>query len=258
MPYPASYKRILHRMGYYDYQQGFIFRHINQDKGWDEHLQRCRTFILKAVGIVNPSKVTVLGSGWLLELPLAEMSERIDMINLVDIIHPPEVIAQTATLKNISLIEEDVTGGLIEEVWKKAGKRTFLNKIDTLKMIRIPEYQPNEDPGMVISLNILSQMESLPVRLLKEKSKAGEQEFLSFRREIQENHIRFLLKHKSVLISDVSESFTAASGSVSEDRTIVAELPDSQLIEEWRWDFDLKGSDYNRKRSFMKVIGMVL
>jgi hypothetical protein len=66
------------------------------------------------------------------------------------------------------------------------------------------------------------------------------------------------LKHKSVLISDVSESFTAASGSVSEDRTIVAELPDSQLIEEWRWDFDLKGSDYNRKRSFMKVIGMVL
>jgi hypothetical protein len=166
MPYPASYKRILHRMGYYDYQQGFIFRHINQDKGWDEHLQRCRTFILKAVGIVNPSKVTVLGSGWLLELPLAEMSERIDMINLVDIIHPPEVIAQTATLKNISLIEEDVTGGLIEEVWKKAGKRTFLNKIDTLKMIRIPEYQPNEDPGMVISLNILSQMESLPVRLL--------------------------------------------------------------------------------------------
>jgi hypothetical protein len=187
-------------MGYYNYQQGLIYRHLNQDKGWISHEEHCRNFIIKALDYFKPEKVTVYGSGWLMDLPLAEMAERVDRIFLVDIIHPPEVITQTAGFKNIQLVEEDVTGGLIEEVWKKAGNRTFFNRLSSLSDISVPEYQPVDDPGLAISLNILTQLETLPEKLLRKKCRVDEKEYINFRKEIQLLHIRFLEKHKSVMI----------------------------------------------------------
>jgi hypothetical protein len=258
MAHSPSYRRILHKMGYYDYQQGLIYRHLNQKNGWDSHLEHCRNFILKAIDLINPEKITVYGSGWLLELPLAEMDERVKTIILADIVHPPEVISQTAKLKNVKLVEEDVSGGLIEEVWKIAGKRTFLNKLTSLKEILIPEYQPVEDPGMVISLNILTQLEVLPEKLLRKKTKASGDELTEFKREIQEKHIRFLKNYKSVLITDFAEIFTDLKGGEVEQKTIVTTVPDGKVREEWIWDFDLLHADYNKKRSVFKVVALIL
>ena len=116
-------------MGYYNYQRGLIVHHLNEEGSWNSHLTNCRNFILKSLDFYKPSIITVLGSGWLLDLPLAEMNEMADEINLVDIIHPPEVKDQVADMKKIILREEDVSGGLISEVWNMVSHKTFLNKI---------------------------------------------------------------------------------------------------------------------------------
>jgi len=253
-----EYRRILHKMGYYNYQQGLIYRHLNQDNGWISHEKRCRDFILKALDFYKPVKVTVFGSGWLLELPLAEISERVESISLVDIIHPPEVIEQTAGLKNVQLFEEDVTGGLIEEVWEKAGNRTIFNRLSSLGSISIPEYQPATDPGFVISLNILTQLETLPEKLLRKKSIAAEKDFMNFRKEIQQKHIRFLQKYNSVLISDIAEVFRKKGSDSFQNMTLAADLPEGKAREEWIWDFDLSGTDFNQKKSVFKVIAILL
>ena len=245
-------------MGYYDYQQGLIYRHLNQDKGWLSHEEHCRNFIIKALDHYKPPKVTVYGSGWLLELPLTEMAERVESISLVDIIHPPEVITQTAGFQNVQLVEEDVTGGLIEEVWKKAGNKTFLNRLSSLNSISIPEYQPVNDPGLVISLNILTQLEALPEKFLRKKSKATEEDFLNFRKKVQLVHLRFLEKHKSVMISDIAEVYTKEGGSSYQNDTVVAELPAGKIREDWIWDFDLAGTDYYQKKSVFKVAAILI
>jgi hypothetical protein len=245
-------------MGYYDYQQGLICRHLNQRGGWDSHLERCRSLVLRALDMHKPDKVTVLGSGWLLELPLTEMIERTGKVVLIDIVHPPGVYSQTAGMDRISVVEQDVTGGLIEEVWKKAGTRTFLNRLPSLNQIIIPEYHLDEDPGMVISLNILTQLEFLPLKLLRKRSKATESEFLRFRENVQKNHIGFLMQHRSVLITDVAEVFTEASGNTAEEKTALIQMPAGKVSEEWTWDFDLIKSDYNKKRSVMKVFAAIL
>jgi hypothetical protein len=258
MTHSTSYRRILHKMGYYDYQHGLICRHLNQQGGWDSHLERCRRLILRALDIYRPDKVTVIGSGWLLELPLIEMIKRTGKVVLVDIVHPPEVYSQTKGIEGISVVEQDATGGLIEEVWKKAGKRTFLNRLPSIGRITIPEYQPDEDPGMVISLNILTQLEFLPLKLLRDKTKAAEPEFLMFREEVQTNHIRFLMKHRSVLITDVAEIFTETSGETTEEKTALVRMPSGKVSDEWIWDFDLLKSDYNKKRSVLKVFAVIL
>jgi len=202
--------------------------------------------------------VTVYGSGWLLELPLAEMSEKTDMINMVDIIHPPQVVAQTAALKNVRLTEEDVTGGLIEEVWKMAGKSNCFKRLRSLSFLDIPEYKPVNDPGLIISLNILSQLETLPEKLLRKKCKIEEKEYLKFREEIQLNHIRFLEKNQSVLITDITEIHSKTDGDTYQTNTIIAKLPSGKVRKEWIWDFDLEGIDFNQKKSVLKVAAIIL
>ena len=258
MAFDESYRRILTRLGYYNYQHGFIVRHLNQETGWDSHLEKCRSFIIKAMEIHKPDKVTVLGSGWLLELPLTEMLENVKKVCLIDIIHPPDVIKQISNLPGIELKTEDITGGLIDEVWRKTSGFQFFRKRRSIDEINIPEYKLDTDPGMVISLNILTQLEILPVKYLEKKSKVDEIEMINFRKEIQNKHISFLKNYKSVLISDISEIFTDNSGNVSEKQSVIVNLPDGLYKEEWTWDFDLKGSDYYEKRSVFKVAAIII
>ena len=257
MTFPQSYRRVLSKMGYYDYQQGLIYRHLKQGIGWQNHEKRCRDFILKAADLYLPEKITFLGSGWLLDIPLNELSERTKHICLIDIVHPPPVRDQVKQFKNVELSEQDISGGLIDEVWRKAGKRTFFNRLKSLAEIEIPEFRL-EDTGMVISLNIMTQLETMPLRMLGNKAKAGEEDFYNFRKKIQESHLRFLEKHKSLLITDTAEIITDSSGNISEVKTVLADLPEGTIKETWRWDFDLKGSDYIMKRSVMEVSAIIL
>jgi len=257
MSLTASYRRILHRMGYYDYQRGLIYHHLNEEGGWNDHLRNCRDFIMKSMEIVKPEVVTVLGSGWLLDLPLKEISDRADRVNLVDIIHPPEVKGQTVGIENVTLKEEDVTGGLIAEVWQKAGHRMFFNKLRTLDDIIVPAYRPDYDPGMVISLNILTQLEYMPLELLKRKSAADSESLLNFRKKVQRNHLSFLKMHKSVLITDISEVVTDSSGKVSEITSVDADLPEGVEREEWTWLFEHRRPDYYRKKSIYRVAAIL-
>ena len=78
MTHTIAYRRMLGRMGYYNYQDGLIHHHINEEGGWEDHLSHCRDFILKAINLFRPEKVTVLGSGWLLDLPFAEIIEEFE------------------------------------------------------------------------------------------------------------------------------------------------------------------------------------
>jgi hypothetical protein len=258
MAYSEYYKRILHRLGYYNYQNGLIYRHLNQGNGWNDHLGSCRKFILRSVEIIRPERVTVLGSGWLLDLPLDEMLELTKSVTLIDIVHPPEAVRQVSALGNVELIEADVTGGLIEEVWNKAGKLPFYRKLKTLDGIVIPDFHFPTDPGLVVSLNILSQLETLPLKLLRSKSSVNEEEFSRFRMEIQKRHIALLSEYNSVLITDHSEVFIDRKGNSTEVPTVITELPEGKCSERWTWDFDLKGSDYYEKKSVMNVIAIML
>jgi hypothetical protein len=231
---------------------------MKQEGKWDDHLKRCREFIFKTVDFLKPEKITVLGSGWLLDLPLLELAEKSGKICLIDILHPPDVIKQTSHIKNLELLESDVTGGLIEGIWNKTvGFSLFRKKIE-IDQIVIPEYTFTGDPGMIISLNILSQLDSLPVKLLSEKTRITIEEMREFRKRIQEKHISMLQKYQSVLISDFIEVFTDNRGELTEEETVLAVLPGGRTEEEWTWDFDLGGTDFNRKRSVLKVKAILL
>jgi hypothetical protein len=248
---------MLSRMGYYNYQNGLIYHHLNQEGGWVEHQNNCRKLILKALDLYKPSKVTVLGSGWLLDLPFAELVERTEKLCLIDIIHPPDVVSQVKHLKNVVLYEQDVTGGLIQEVWQKTRHYSFIRKLKTLAGINIPDYIPGEDPGMIVSLNILTQLESLPSDFIKKRSKINEEEFKCFKSEVQRKHIEFLSRYKSVLVSDFAEVITSKTGDIKTITTLLTDLPDGKFREEWTWNFDKAGGDLYNSTSQFNVVGII-
>lgn len=252
-----SYRRVLNRMGYYNYQRGLIYHHLDEEGSWNSHLGNCRAFILKAMELHKPSKVTVLGSGWLLDLPLREMVETGAGIYLMDIVHPPEVKEQVAGMERVTLIEDDVSGGLINELWEKGRRKLFINRLRTPDDIDICEYQPKSDPGMLISLNILTQLENLPLEFLKKRSGGDDEAFLRFRFRVQEKHIGFLKKHLSVLITDISEIITESSGRVSEIPSVLVDLPPAEQTDEWTWHFEQKKSDFFSKKSAFRVRAMM-
>jgi hypothetical protein len=257
MSHTAEYRRILTRMGYYNYQNGLIYRHLDQDGGWDSHLEKCRNYIIRAVDTLRPKKVTILGSGWLMDLPLAELIEKTEKIILADIIHPPEVISQVAGFANVELCETDITGGLIDEVWIKTRGITFFKPLRMLSDIRIPDYKPDFDPGMVVSLNILTQLEALPLKYIRRKSRLNEAALIEFRKAVQMSHISFLSRYPSVLISDVREIITGTGDSGEIIPTMLADLPAGKMQEEWTWNFDKKGADFYNKTSEMKVVAVI-
>ncbi len=258
MTQSISYRRMLTRMGYYNYQNGFIYHHINQEGGWENHQEHCRNFIIKALELYKPEKVTVLGSGWLLELPFTELIERTGRVYLIDIIHPPDVISQVGSFKNVELKEQDITGGLIAEIWQKTKKYSFLKKLKSLEHIIIPEFKPDGDPGMVISLNILTQLESLLIDFIKKRSKIKEEEFNHFRTEIQRKHIDFLKKHRSVLVTDSAEVIMNKAGSIKTIPTLLTDLPLYNLREDWTWNFDQTGADLYNSRSQFKIVALII
>lgn len=61
-------------MGYLNDQQGIMNRYLGESKQWEKHLPRCRKFITSTFedpgGGEKKESVAVLGSGWLLDVPL--------------------------------------------------------------------------------------------------------------------------------------------------------------------------------------------
>ncbi len=258
MTHSISYRRILNKMGYYAYQNGLIYNHLSQEGGWDSHLEHCRKFINRALEHFKPECVTVLGSGWLLDLPLAEMLERTGKVYLVDIIHPPQVLKQAGELENVILVEQDISGGLIGEIWKRTGNINLFRKIRSFEPLDIPEFKTDFDPGYVISLNLLTQLESQLIDWLEKKTAMNGEELMSMRKRIQESHLGYLRKHRSLLITDYEEIVTKKSGEATTIPTLFVTLPEGLFSEKWTWDFDLTGRDNFTSRSVIKVVSVAM
>jgi len=257
MTHSLAYRRMLTMMGYYSYQNGLIYRHLYQDGGWEGHLGNSRRFIIKTLERYNPEKITVLGSGWLLDLPLAEIIDRGIKIILVDIVHPPDVIKQVKNIKNVELVEEDITGGLIERIWQMRRKFSVIKRYQSLNSVDVPEFRLYDDPGLVISLNILTQLESIPLDFLRKRSTLREDEVIELRKKLQLQHLDMLKNHSSVLITDYAEIITCRTGDTKIIATMVVDPPPPAYREEWIWKFDQTGADLYNCRSQFKVLAQI-
>jgi hypothetical protein len=129
-------KKIIRKMGYLSDQRGIINRLLREENGWDIHLENSRIFILKHAIREDCKRIGILGSGWLLDVPMDEITRQAHQVYLYDIYHPAQVMHLTNKYEGVELVQADLTGGLMESVflitreYRKTGHKIPLDSLE--------------------------------------------------------------------------------------------------------------------------------
>ncbi|MFC2081411.1 hypothetical protein ACFLR8_04295 [Bacteroidota bacterium] len=245
---PGIDKKILRRMKYTSDQKGIMNRYLSEGDNWDQHLVRTRDFIVSCLEKSQAGSVAVLGSGWLLDVPLEFLCGHFKEVFLVDIVHPRQIVHKIKGIKNARLVSADVTGGAIEGAYnlvrnyRKTGSGNILDIACQASLTGIKA-------DYVISLNILNQLDILLVDFITGFIEVPEEEKAIFRKRIQQQHVNLLKSRCSCLISDIEERILNRENKIISTKSLVyADLPEGDLLEEWIWTFDTRG-EYNPKHS---------
>jgi hypothetical protein len=231
-------KNIPKRMGFITDQKGILRRYIREREHWESHLMNCHKFIVDNMNNQKFSNIAFLGSGWWLDIPVEQVINNFSRVFMVDIFHPRQIKHRAAKIDNLELIEYDITGGVIEEVYQKVREKKKLSV--SLNITSVPELNFSGNT-LIVSINILNQLDNLIVEWIQ--SKLGPNiESTPMQHQIQLNHINFIQENKGILISDVEEINRDPKGSLVSSRSLVfPEFPDALIHKEWVWKFDTHG-----------------
>ncbi|HEX9137184.1 MAG TPA: hypothetical protein VF905_09615 [Nitrospirota bacterium] len=175
-------------MAYLDEAIAMRGRYRRNGEAWRPHLEKTRRFILSvAEKCRNRNKAVVLGAGLLLDVPLDDLSSLFQEVVLVDIVFLPEVRSSIKQFGNVKLLQHDVTNmakQLHENI--RRGHR------------ELPEAAPeapeiDEKTGLVVSLNLLSQLWVVPRSYaIMNLSGLNEEQVDDWCRRTVESHYAFL------------------------------------------------------------------
>lgn len=224
---------IYRKMGYFSDQEGIMNRYIREAAHWKAHLQNTKSAILKSCEGKGSNKIAILGSGWLLDVPIDELSNRFDEVWLFDIKHPSQIRRRMEKIVNVRLVETDISG-FAAAIYAMSPRD--LNNFDVIK----PQFDFDlEGFDMVVSCNILNQLDIILVDYLKKVMKIDSSTELYVRKLIQETHISLLPPQKSLLVSDIEELSIDSQGEVVRRKSLV--YTDRLLTsnaDHWVWHFD--------------------
>jgi hypothetical protein len=246
---------ILKRMGYFDDQEGIVRRYIEEGSNWDEHLKKSKAYIEKFIAESKPDKVAILGSGWLLDVPIGFLSEHCSKVYLFDIRHPRQIMHRHRNLLNVSYISQDISGGVIESVYSiLSDKRPDFDKLNEISP---PCFSTSESIDCVISVNILNQLDILLLEYIRKFPASSGFTFTELRRSIQESHIQSLQNYNSCLISDYEELvFDAENELLQTNSLLFTTVPPGKNREDWIWKFDTKMTYYPNRKTYFNVMAI--
>ena len=230
---------ILRKMQYFSDQNGIIRRYIHEKENWDSHIKKSKAFILKSAENKKKGKVVVLGSGWLLDLPIEELSKQFNEVILVDIIHPKQILHKIKKYPNVKTLKADITGGLIDYLHhslktnNKKKQKVLISAIDSFSFV-LPK-----DSDFVISLNVMCQLHIILVDYIINNYTLSDSEIKNFIVKIQRSHINMLPQNKSCLITDIEEeTLTEEDQTIGVNPLMKIELPKGKFNSLWQWKFD--------------------
>ena len=246
-------RTIYRRMGYLRDQRGIMNRYLRERATWDLHLEKTRAFIDSAFAQQPVDSVAVLGSGWLLDLPLEQLEKRYRHIFLVDIVHPPQVRKKTDQLDHVELVEADLTGGVIEQAWQFTRKKGPRGLDDLMEMVRLAPPLSQISPDAVISLNLLNQLDIIPCDFFEKHGYFKDESTDRFRSLVQSFHLEWITRMPGCLVTDTAEVNTDKEGNETIRSLLYAELPAGFRSERWGWEFDTGGTYRPGFRTRMEV-----
>jgi hypothetical protein len=236
-------------MGYLRESIAILSRYQRCSKQWDEHLGKCKKFILECVNKSDPKSILILGSGHLLDIPFKDLQSRVDSLFLVDIFHPSKVHSLSKKYSNVHFIESDLTQ-VGHFIWEKTQKKD--SSFEDFFKVAQPTL-PSVD--LVISINLLSQLPLGIIEYIKKKKKFSDAQFLKLEKHIQQQHLDLLkmISKKACIITDIERNIFYKNNQLIEHDTLVTRdmLPVSNA--EWIWEIEPRGEIDFKKYGTRKV-----
>lgn len=233
--------RYVSRMGYLYQAIALRGRYTRRRAAWHDHLENTQRFIIgTAEACMNRKKAVVLGSGLLLDVPLDRLSEMFGEVVLADIVHLPEVRRRIRHYGNVSLVQCDVTG---------IAEKLFLNMQKGLTDLPVgaPSFPGvEEDTGLVISLNILSQLAAIPLDYVMKKIAELDKEAVDrWCDQIREAHFAALkgLSCDVCLVADYEFARKDKEGNIIETGSTVGGLSLPETDASWNWEIAPLGEE---------------
>jgi hypothetical protein len=244
-------------MGFTGECQGIMEGYINVYGAWDEHLKNTRNFILDATAGKKINNLAVLGSGWLLDLPLDELSLQAVRIQLYDIIHPLQVLHRIKRYGNVTAISADITGGSVIKAWRAVREYDLTGRLPVTEQLCNCAFHPETTPDYTISLNIISQLGDMISSYLQKHIPSGALERAHITELLQQNHLKLLECGRSCMITDVMETEYDLQGRAIESvDTLKVPLPVVDHKQTWDWQFDPTGGYQPDRKTVLKVMAL--
>jgi hypothetical protein len=246
--------KIIRRMGYVRDQEGIMNRYLREAENWQRHLDHTRSFIVSSFVASDAETVAVLGSGWLLDIPLEQLRKRFKHVYLVDIYHPPQIRKKVEHMDRVELVTEDLTGGAIEKVWRfKKEKRKTATIAGLMEQFSLNPPLSHIQPDTLISVNLLNQLDIILCDYIRKELHFQQEDFPLIRRAIQTFHLDWIQQKPGCLISDILEEVEDKQGKKSSKALLYTDLPRGFRSDSWWWTFDSKGNYHPGAHTNMKV-----
>ncbi|MBN1988002.1 MAG: hypothetical protein JW783_01225 [Bacteroidales bacterium] len=234
---------MLYRMGYYAGQAGIMRRFLGEEGSWHGHLSKTKQYILDTAISTRAKKVRILGSGWLLDIPINELVRSGVHVTLVDIAHPRQVMHRYSGNPLIAFETADVTGGAVQLAYAFATRanrsKGVFEFLGSLAQLSTPFTYCKDE--LVVSANILSQTSVLITDYLLSKRAIRPADVEPIARLVQENHLNAVLLAGGALVADYEEEYFDDDGAqVGIKPTIYIPLRQGQMEQRWTWTFDTK------------------
>ncbi len=244
------------RMGFNSGQAGIIRRMLREEGGWQSHLINSSEYIRDAVKIYKPKAVRILGSGWLLDLPVKFLEENCDKVILTDITHPNQILNKYSSSKKIVFETIDITGNLVELGYQQK-KKSYKHQDFIQSIQNSTNLEFNED--LVVSLNLASQLSIFLTDYLSKQVKISNYQTIEIAEAIQRKHFDMLPIGKSLLITDFEEEYYNEDDKfIGSKPTILTSIPDGTCRKEWTWHFDSKMMYKPDCKTKLKVVAVRL
>jgi len=197
---------------------------------WAPHLAHSRRAVDRAIARARGRDTAlILGSGRLLDVPLAALAAAFRRVVLVDALHPLSARIKARRYKNIELRTEDITGTV--------AALHRLRPDDTLPSVR--SYAPLNEPGvdLVVSLNLLSQLGVLPAEWIAGRLGQTDAATDGFCAALARTHLDDLARCRApvCLIADVEWQHVGADGTLLERESSIFGIAPPPAAEEWTW-----------------------
>jgi hypothetical protein len=226
--------RYVRRMGYLYEAIAMRERHRRHRADWQQHIADTRRCVLSAAeNCRNRERTVVLGAGLLLDVPLNELASMFREVVLADIVFLPEIRRRINSYGNVKLLQCDVTG-IAELLFQNVQCGRQILPSETTSILPAVD----ADTGLIVSLNILSQLCVIPGRFaLKHMRRLHEKHVSHWCGRITASHYATIasLPGDVCLIADQAFAKYDRQGQIIEKGSTVYSLTLPEPDDSWTW-----------------------